>query len=123
MFIPTPTLFRNRSRQQEGEAEDAPPANANVMRIFLSYDEGIVMLFDRPVIVDLDNPPTTWSFNGGTWIQAGYGFNFPAGGGTYFLLNSPVNPGNAVVLGANDPGARTPQGGYVNGGSFVVEDL
>ena len=94
--------------------------NANITRIGLTYENALLIWFDRAVIVDTLNPPTTWVFNGGTSIQP-YGFNFPQG--TYFFLNSPVSPGDAVVISADDPAARTPQGGYVNGGAFTVEDL
>ena len=97
------------------------PMNASVSRIFLTWDGGIVMMFDGPVTVDQSSPPTTWSFHGITSIQPGSGFNFPQG--TYFLLNGVVVPGQSVVIGANDPGARTPTGGYVNGGTFTIEDL
>ena len=34
-----------------------------------------------------------------------------------------VVPGQPVVIGANDPGARTPTGGCANGGTFTIEDL
>ena len=97
-----------------------PPINVNVTRVFLSYENGIVVLFDGPVEVDVDNPPTTWSFNGGTSLQPGYGLNFPQG--VYLLANTPVSPGDAVIIGAADPAARTPGGGYVNGGMLTVED-
>ena len=80
------------------------------------------MLFDRAVVVDNVDPPTTWSFHGNTSIQAG-GFDFPLGDGTYFILNGVPNPGDAVVIGADDPAARTAEGGYVNGGNFVIEDI
>jgi hypothetical protein len=93
----------------------------NVTRIFLTYEQGIVMLFDGPVTLDQDNPPTTWSFHGITSIQPGSGFNFA--NGTFFYLNGVVVPGQSVVIGAIDPGARTPSGGYVNGGTFTIEDL
>src|SRR5437016_207263 len=91
-----------------------PPPNANVLRILLSFDGAILMLFDGPVAVDQASPPTTWAFHGNTSLQAGGGFNFTCG--TYLVLNGVVNPGDPVVLGPLDPAARTPGGGYVNGG-------
>ena len=117
-----PTPHTRRGPLPALPASGAPVAvNANITRIFLSFDSGVVMLFDRPVAIDPVSPPTTWSFHGVTWIQAGSGFDFPVG--TFFYLNGPVNPGDPVVIGADDPGARTPDGGYVNGGSFTVEDI
>jgi hypothetical protein len=95
--------------------------NANVLRVFLTYEDGIMLLFDRPVVVDQASPPTTWSFNGNTSIQPGSGFNFD--NGTYFILNGFVAPGQPVVIGPNDPAARTADGGYVNGGAFTVDDI
>jgi hypothetical protein len=95
--------------------------NVNVTRIFVSWDGGIVMMFDGPVTVDQASPPTTWSFNGSTSLQPGSGFNFVQG--TYLVLNGVVSPGNTVVIGADDPAARTPSGGFVNGGTFTVEDI
>jgi hypothetical protein len=92
-----------------------------VTRVFLSFEGGIVILFDTPVVVDQANPPTTWAFNGFTYLQPDGGFNFPYG--AYLVLNGVVSPGNAVVIGADDPAARTPDGGYVNGGTFTVEDI
>jgi hypothetical protein len=119
LIIPPPQRGR-RERPPQWRAP-ALPKNVNVTRIFLTYEQGIVMLFDGVVSVDQASPPTTWSFHGITSIQPGSGFNFPQG--TYFLLNGVVVPGQSVVIGANDPGARTPSGGYVNGGTFTIEDL
>ena len=99
----------------------SPPANANITRVFLSLDGAVLIAFDRAVIVDQASPPTTWSVNGLTSFQPGGGFNML--GVTYLILNGFANPGNPVVIGANDPAARTPEGGYVNGGTFTVEDI
>jgi hypothetical protein len=38
------------------------------------------------------------------------------------VLNGNVSPGETVVIGKADPAARTPAGGFVSGGRFVVED-
>jgi hypothetical protein len=116
-----PPLIRKRRESVKPDAAAAAPVNVNVTRIFLTYEQGIVMLFDGPVAVDQATPPTTWSFHGITSIQPGSGFNFT--NGTFFYLNGAVVPGQSVVIGANDPGARTPSGGYVNGGTFTIEDL
>jgi hypothetical protein len=77
-------------------------------------------MFDGEVIVDPDHPPTTWSFNGITSIQPG-SLNF--GTSTYIILNGSVGSGDPVIFAADDPGARTPEGGYVNGVTMVVSDL
>jgi hypothetical protein len=95
--------------------------NANVLRVLLTHEAGVMLLFDKKVEVDQASPPTTWSFNGNTSIQPGSGFNFD--NGTYFLLNGFVAPGQSVVIGANDPAARTADGGYVNGGAFTIDDI
>ena len=90
-----PTIIpaqRRVRRRRRGSPETPPPLNVNVTRIFLTYEQGIVMLFDGPVAVDQASPPTTWSFHGITSIQPGSGFNFPQG--TYFLLNGVVVRGN-----------------------------
>jgi hypothetical protein len=120
LIIPPPIRSRKRPEGARPAAQ-APVINVNVTRIFLTYEQGIVMLFDGPVTVDQSSPPTTWSFHGITSIQPGSGFNFT--NGTYFLLNGVVVPGQSVVIAADDPAARTPSGGYVNGGTFTIEDL
>ena len=120
--IPPEFRIRTGASSDSDEAPPPPPVNANVVRIFLSFDGGVVMLFDRPVIVDEINPPTTWSFHGTTWIQAG-GFHSSLADIAFFYLNGPVNPGDPVVIAADDPAARTPDGGYVNGGMFTVDDI
>jgi hypothetical protein len=96
------------------------PANATIVRVFMTYEGGVIVLFDRPVIVDLVTPPTTWTFGGAFSLQPG-GFNFD--NGVYLIPNGTVGPGDAVTIGANDPAARTPEGGTVNGGTLVVVDL
>ena len=123
MLTPSPPLQPSRRPPEEASTAAGPAPNANVVRVFLSYEGGILVLFDRAVEVDQANPPTTWSFNGSTSLQPGYGFNLPLGAGAYLLLNGIVSPGNPVVIGADDPAARTPLGGYVNAGNFMVEDL
>jgi hypothetical protein len=120
MITIPPPLVRKR-RESVKPATTGAAMNVNVTRIFLTYEQGIVMLFDGPVTVDQASPPTTWSFHGITSIQPGSGFNFS--NGTFFYLNGVVVPGQPVVIGADDPGARTPSGGYVNGGTFTMEDL
>ena len=110
-FIP-----QNKKRRGAG----APPANANLLRVFETVDGGLLLMFDRVVTVDPDNPPTTWAFNHVASIQPGC-VNY--GASVYLISNGTVDPGNAVVLAANDPAARTPDGGYVNAGMLVVSDL
>jgi hypothetical protein len=118
VIIPPPPIRKRRELTKPAAAVQA--VNVNVSRIFLSYGGAAVMLFDGPVTVDQASPPTTWSFNGSTSIQGG-GFNFPQG--TYLIVNGVVGPGNTVVIAPNDPAARTPSGGYVNGGTFTIEDI
>ena len=45
------------------------------------------------------------------------------GQAVYLILNGPVNPGDPVVLAADDPAARTPEGGYVNAAAMAVADM
>ena len=66
------------------------------------------------------DPPTTWSFHGITSIQPGC-INY--GTSTYLIVNGFVNPGNPVIIAADDPAARTPDGGYVNAASLTVLDM
>ena len=113
-----PPILRRRSEPLKPAA--GPAINVNVTQVFLSIDGGIVMIFDGPVTVDPDNPPTTWSFNGQTWLQTGC-INY--GTSVYLILNGPVNPGNAVIIAADDPAARTPSGEYVNAVSLTVADM
>jgi hypothetical protein len=94
--------------------------NANIIKVFLSWDGAVVALFDRPVVVDTDAPPTTWHFGSSFSLQPG-GFNFT--NGLYIIPNGAVNPGDAVVIGPDDPAARTPDGGYVNGLTTTIQDL
>ena len=95
-------------------------ANANVVDIFLLATGALVIVFDRDVIVDPVNPPTTWSFNGITSIQSGA---INLGNCVYLILNGIVNNGDPVTFAANDPGARTIDGGYVNGVTTAVSNL
>ena len=98
----------------------APPPNANIIDVLLLASGALVVVFDQTVTVDPENPPTTWSFNGTTSIQSG-GINF--GTSFYLILNGPANSGDPVIIAANDPAARTADGGYVNGVVTVVSDL
>ena len=96
------------------------PVNANLQRVLLLNSGGLLLMFDRDVIVDSGLPPTTWAFNGNASIQSG-AINFPLS--SYIIINGFANSGDPVVLGADDPGARTTDGGYVNGVTMVVSDL
>jgi hypothetical protein len=99
----------------------APPVvNANVIEVFVLASGAMMIVFDRTVIVDMAAPPTTWSVNGGTSIQPG-GFNY--GTCCYLIYNGSAGPGDPVVIAANDPAARTPEGGYVNGAALAVSDM
>jgi hypothetical protein len=89
----------------------APPVNANVLYVLVLASDALVIVFDRVVILDTVNPPTTWTFGDDTGILAG-SLNF--GTSCYIPPNSGIWPGNLVTIRANDPGARTVDGGYVN---------
>ena len=39
------------------------------------------------------------------------------------LKRPSIMPGDPVVIGPDEPAARTPEGGYVNGENFTIEDL
>ena len=97
-----------------------PPANANLDRVLLLSSGALLLMFDQPVTIDPAAPPTTWSFNGVTSIQPGIA-NF--GASSYLILNGSANSGDPVIFAANDPAARTAEGGYVNGVTTVVSDL
>ena len=96
------------------------PANGNLQRVLLLNSGALLLMFDREVIVDPVNPPTTWSFHGVTSIQSG-SLNF--GTSSYIILDGVVNSGDPVHIAAGDPGARTADGGYVNSAVLVVSDL
>lgn len=77
-------------------------------------------LFDTAVVVDAASPPTTWTFGGMTSITIGTQ-NF--GNAVYLALNGPVSHEDPVILGADDPGARTQDGGYVAAASMFVSSF
>ena len=62
-----PRVGRQRREAQAG----APAVNASLLRVFETVNGGLLLMFDRIVTVDPDNPPTTWSVNGSTSIQPG----------------------------------------------------
>ena len=119
-MILIPPLPIRRPEKRVPKSVAAPPANANLLRVFETIGGALLLMFDRVVIVDPDHPPTTWSFHGNTSIQTGC-INY--GNSVYLILNGIVNPGDAVILAANDPGARTPEGGYVNAASLTILDI
>jgi hypothetical protein len=99
----------------------APAAvNANVIEAFVLASGAMMIVFDRNVTVDMAAPPTTWAINGSASIQPG-GFNY--GTSCYLIFNGSAGPGDPVVIGAADPAARTPEGGYVNGAVTAVSDM
>jgi hypothetical protein len=119
--MPRPRSHRNRvSPRNTDPARPVPAANVNLARALLLNTGGLLLMFDGPVFVDPDHPPETWSFNGIRSIQPG-GLNF--GDSVYLILNGGVGNGDPVVLAANDPAARTPGGGFVNGAVTVISDL
>ena len=93
-----------------------PPPNANVTNIILTAGGGVILFFDLPVIIDLGNPPATWTF-GAAGLQPG-GVNFNCA--SEVIPNNTVLVGDTAVIGDADPAARTPDGGYVNGTSMGV---
>lgn len=110
-----------RVRRKRHEPQTALAAtNANLLRVIETYEGGLLLMFDRLVTVDPASPPTTWSFHGSTSIQPGC---IKYGTSVYLIVNGIVNPGDAVIIAADDPAARTPSGGYVNGGSMTILDL
>ena len=119
MLIDLPTL--SREKKPEPPRPVGVPTNVNLLQVNLFASGALLLMFDGIVTVDVDNPPTTWSFNGNTSIQAGYTINY--GTSVYLLLNGSVDFGQPVVFAADDPAARTPDGGYVNAASMVVSDL
>ena len=92
------------------------PENANVLNVILSAGGDILIVFDRPVNVDTGNPPTTWTFNGIPLIAGG----FSSGTAAEVVPGGVVGVGDTAVIGGDDPAARTPLGGYVNGLSTGV---
>jgi hypothetical protein len=78
------------------------PTNPNLQRVLLLITGALLPMFDGPVTVDADHPPTTRSFNHSTSIQPGP-LNF--GTSTYLILNGFADNGSPVVIAANDPGA------------------
>ena len=110
-----------REKKPEPPRPAAAPTNVNLLQVNLFASGALLLMFDGIVTVDVANPPTTWSFNGTTSIQEGYTINY--GTSVYLLLNGPADFGAPVVIAANDPGARTPDGGYVNAATLVVSDL
>ena len=115
-----PTALKNLNSHWNPVDPAPPPANVNLLEVFLLQSGALVLEFDGPVIIDSDNPPTTWSFNGTTSIQPGI-LNY--GTSCYLIPNGPANAGDPVVFAANDPAARTPGGGYVNAVTTVVSDM
>ena len=93
-----------------------PPVNANVIAIILTAGGDLLLMFDRPVNVDHANPPATWMF-GTSGLQAG-GMDFTSA--TEVVPSGVVSVGDTATIGDSDPAARTPDGGFVNGGSFGV---
>ena len=93
-----------------------PPINASVMAILLTAGGDLLLMFDRPVIVDHANPPATWTFGAGG-LQAG-GMDFTSA--TEVVPSGVVNIGDTATIGDGDPAARTPDGGYVSGVSMGV---
>ena len=92
------------------------PVNANVTQIILSAGGDILLFFDRAVNIDLGSPPTSWMFNGTSPIAGG----FNAGNAAEVVPGGAVGVGDTAVIGDGDPGARTPEGGYVNGATMGV---
>ena len=118
----TPTLQPFARHREASPKPDAPrPVNVNLLDVLLLNSGGLVLVFDGLVTVNVGSPPTTWSFNGTTSIQEGWTVNF--GQSSYILINGPASSGDPVIIAANDPGARTPSGGYVNAGVTVVSDM
>ena len=118
MLTEIPPLYRKRAPRSRRET-DALPSNANLMKVLLLASGALLLEFDGPVIVDSSSPPTTWSFHGITSIQTG-AVNF--GQSVYLIVDGVINSGDPVVFAGGDPGARTPEGGYVNAVSTVVSD-
>ena len=120
LVFPPPSRF-DRRRPAARVKSPLPPVDVNVTRVLVLASGAILVMFDGPVIIDMDHPPTTWTFNGIVGIVPGAGLNF--GDSAYFVPTGPVNPGDPAVFGADDPAARTPDGGFVNGGTVAVADL
>ena len=114
------TNVPSKVRKYGAKPRATPPSNANLQRVLLLGSGALLLMFDGPVTVDAASPPTTWSINGITSIQPGC-LNF--GSSTYIILNGFANAGDPVVFAANDPAARTTEGGYVNAATTVVSDL
>ena len=93
-----------------------PPVNANVTAVFLTAGGDLILMFDGPVLIDHGSPPTTWTF-GGVGLSGG-GSDYAAA--AELVPAGTVYTGDSAVIGADDPAARTPEGGYVNGGTFGV---
>jgi hypothetical protein len=105
---------------QPPDPNPVTPANANVTEVLVLVSGALVIVFDREVILDTLNPPTTWTLGDNTFILPG-SLNF--GTSCYIPPNSGIGPGDPIIIRANDPGARTPDGGYVNAVTTVVSSL
>ena len=117
LIIPTPIV--RKPPEPRTRRWTLASANANLIEVLLLNSGALLLEFDGPVNIDPDNPPTTWSFNHISSIQAGV-MNY--GQSAYLILNGIVNSGQPVVFLANDPAARTPGGGYVNAVNTVISD-
>ena len=123
MIIKALEPFRKHSRpaRRKGAGGPPTPVNVNLLRVFETVDGALLLIFDGPVTVNTASPPTTWSFHGVSGMIQGGCVNY--GTSTSIILNTTVNPGDAVVIAADDPGARTPSGGYVNAASLTILDM
>ena len=92
------------------------PVNANITAVFLTAGGDLVIMFDGPVSIDHGSPPTTWTFGGMGLVPGGVDFV----AATEVVPNGTVNVGDTAVIADGDPAARTPSGGFVNGGTFGV---
>ena len=120
MLMIPPPMPRTR-REPRKPAVGVAVENANLQRVLLLSSGALLLMFDGPVTVNALAPPTTWSFNGITAIVPGAALDF--GTSTYIIVDAPINSGDPVIFAANDPGARTPDGGYVNAVTMAVSAL
>ena len=92
------------------------PVNANVTNVILTAGGGVLVLFDRQVNIDPANPPLTWTFSSAGLQAGGANFNWVV----EVIPNGSVVVGDTMYIGDADPGARTPEGGFVNGTTLGV---
>ena len=101
---------RRVNRRAKQKALPIPPPNANVVSA-LHGTSAVTVTFDSPVQISAGNLPTLWTF--GATPRAITGITSATNTVYVFALDGTVAAADPYVIGAGDPAARTPTGGYV----------